>query len=126
MDHRIRVVEGDVFLGEFPKDFDCFIFVHFLEIWSTEEISCLLKKAYNALPEGGRVIVYNSIASDEQDGPVFAGLDSAYFMSVPAHGGLIYSRKDYEQCFNSVGFKSVEYIPCQTWWTPHGVLKATK
>jgi len=123
---RVQVVSRDAFKGDFPTDSDCFLFAHFMVIWSPEENIALLKKAYEALPSGGRVVIFNSMASDEEDGPLFAALDSAYFMAVPAAGGLIYSRKDYTAWLEVAGFRETLNMLCESWWSPHGVVVGVK
>ena len=67
---RVGTVEGNCFEDPFPRDADCFLFSHFLTIWSEEENGRLLKKAFDALPRGGRVIVFNMMQHDSETGPL--------------------------------------------------------
>ncbi|MBD2184009.1 methyltransferase [Planktothrix sp. FACHB-1355] len=122
---RIHVRGVDIFVDEFPKGHDCFMFIHVLVIWTLEENTFLLRKAYEALEPGGSVIIFNSISSDDEDGPVMAALDSPYFMALPATGGMIYSWADHEKCLRDAGFTKMERIDCNA-WTPHGIIIATK
>jgi hypothetical protein len=126
LSHRVEALPRDAFRDEFPPGCDCFLFAHFLVIWAPEENIVLLRKAHDALPRGGRVVIFNSIASDTEDGPLFAALDAAYFMAVPAPGGLIYSWKDYEDWLHEAGFADVRRVPCHSWLTPHGALVGVK
>lgn len=121
---RITVVSGDMFAGDFPAGFDCVLFAHQLVIWTLEENTELLRKARRALNPGGRAVIFNSISNDAGDGPFLAAMCSAYFASVPAEGGMIYSWKQYEQCLADAGFGAVERIECPG-WTPHGMLVAS-
>jgi L-tyrosine C(3)-methyltransferase len=121
---RIRVITGSMF-EELPRGFDCMLFAHQLVIWPPEMSTNLLRAAYTALPPGGRVLIFSSISNDEEDGPVMAALDSVYFISIPARGGMIYAWKDYEKCLSAAGFEQWERHPFQG-WTPHGLLVATK
>jgi hypothetical protein len=123
---RIQTECRDVFASELPKGCDCVLFAHFLVIWSPEENIGLLKKAYEALPPGGQVVVFNSMSSDQGDGPLFAALDSAYFMAIPARGGLIYPFKDYESWLATAGFEDIRRVRDESWWTPHGVVTGRK
>jgi ubiquinone/menaquinone biosynthesis C-methylase UbiE len=122
---RISVVEGDMFVDDFPSGHDCFMFIHQLVIWPLDVNTSLLKRAYDALEPGGRVLIFNSISSDEEDGPVMSALDSVYFVSIPAEGGMIYAWKEYEQCLRDAGFSDIRRIECD-FWTPHGIILATK
>lgn len=122
---RVEAVEGDLFSPAFPAGFDCFLFIHQLVIWSQEQSTFLLRKAYEALPSGGRVVIFNMMSNDDDSGPPFAALASVYFVSIAAGKGMIYSWKDYESCLHAAGFRRTERIPCGS-WTPHGVLVAWK
>jgi ubiquinone/menaquinone biosynthesis C-methylase UbiE len=122
---RISVVEGDMFVNEFPSGYDCFMFIHQLVIWPLEVNISLLRRAYEALEPGGSVLIFNSISSDEEDSPVMAALDSVYFVSIPAEGGMIYAWKEHEYCLREAGFSDIRRIECD-FWTPHGIILATK
>jgi ubiquinone/menaquinone biosynthesis C-methylase UbiE len=122
---RIEVIEADIFAEEFPRDHDCFLFIHVLVIWSREVVIALLEKTYRALPAGGFVVIFSSISSDDGKGPLMAALDTAYFVSLPTGGGMIYAWKDYEECLIQAGFVKFGRIHCQS-WTPHGIVVAIK
>lgn len=122
---QVSVLTGDMFADDLPRGYDCVLFAHQLVIWTLEENTALLRRAYDVLPDGGRVVIFNSMSNDEGDGPVVAALDSVYFASLPAQGGMIYSWAQHEQCLRDAGFTGIERIPC-TGWTPHGIIVATK
>jgi ubiquinone/menaquinone biosynthesis C-methylase UbiE len=122
---QITVCEGDMFTTEFPTGHDCFMFIHQLVIWPLDTNTLLLKRAYDALEPGGRVIIFSSMSSDTEDGPVMSALDTVYFVSLPADGGMIYAWKDYEGCLRGAGFEQIERFECHS-WTPHGAIVATK
>jgi SAM-dependent methyltransferase len=122
---RLRIVEGDMFGEPFPRDSDCFLFMHQLVIWPLETVGLLLQKAYEALRPGGAVVICSSISDDSQEGPLMAALDSVYFVSIPATRGMIYSWGDYEAALSTAGFQRIERHPFGN-WTPHGALVAFK
>ncbi|MFB2879601.1 methyltransferase [Floridanema aerugineum] len=122
---RIQVVGGDIFVDEFPKNQDCFLFIHVLVIWSLDKNTTLLRRAYQALKPGGYLIIFNMMTSDEEDGPLMAALDSSYFVSIPHEGGMIYSWKDHEQCLRDAGFSQMKRI-YSDFWAPSGIIVATK
>jgi ubiquinone/menaquinone biosynthesis C-methylase UbiE len=125
LSERVSVIGGDMFADPLPTGFDCVLFAHQFVIWTPEENTELLRKAYEVLPEGGRVAVFNSMSNDEGDGPVVAALDSVYFAALPAEGGMIYPWSVHERCMRDAGFRSVERIDCAG-WTPHGLVIGTK
>ncbi|MGH3900508.1 MAG: methyltransferase [Pseudonocardiaceae bacterium] len=122
---RVSVTAHDMFTEPFPDGYDCIMFAHQMVIWTPEENTALLRKAYAALPRGGRVIIFNSMSDDDGDGPVVAALDSVYFASLPAEGGMIYPWKQHEQNLKDAGFTRFERVSCPG-WTPHGVLVGVK
>jgi ubiquinone/menaquinone biosynthesis C-methylase UbiE len=122
---RVSVIAGDMFSGPLPTGFDCILFAHQLVIWTLDENTALLRKAYEALPPGGKVVIFNSMSNDDGDGPVVAALDSVYFAAVPAEGGMIYSWRQHEECLTAAGFTNIERIACPG-WTPHGIITATR
>ncbi len=121
----ITVHTGDMFAEDFPPNHDCVLFSHQLVIWTPEENITLMKKAYNMLPEGGKVIIFSSISNDEGTGPLMAALDSVYFSTLPAEGGMIYAWKQYEEWLKQSGFKNMTRVNCYG-WTPHGIIQAIK
>jgi ubiquinone/menaquinone biosynthesis C-methylase UbiE len=125
LSNRVKAQALDILHQPFPEGYDCILFAHQLVIWTLEENTHMLRKAYDALPEGGRVVIFNSMSNDEGDGPVMAALDSVYFACLPADGGMIYSWEQYEGCLAEAGFKN----PVRTaipGWTPHGIIVAYK
>ncbi|MFP1926460.1 methyltransferase [Lonsdalea quercina] len=122
---RVNAKALDILNEPFPGGYDCILFAHQLVIWTLEENTHMLKKAYDALPEGGRVVIFNSMSNDEGDGPIVAALDSVYFACLPAEGGMIYAWEQYERCLAEVGFKHPQRIHVPG-WTPHGIIIAHK
>lgn len=122
---RVSVIVGDMHTDRFPDGYDCILFAHQLVIWTLTENTELLRKAYRSLPDGGRVVILNSMSNDHGDGPLVAALDSVYFASLPAEGGMIYAWGQHEECLKAAGFTTMERIECPG-WTPHGIIVATK
>lgn len=125
LSNRVNALALDILHESFPVGYDCILFAHQLVIWTLEENTHMLRKAYDALPEGGRVIIFNSMSNDEGDGPLIAALDSVYFACLPAEGGMIYSWEQYERCLAEAGFKNAQRIIVPG-WTPHGIIVAHK
>jgi ubiquinone/menaquinone biosynthesis C-methylase UbiE len=122
---RIEVKRSDMFVDEFPRNNDCVFFIHQLVIWPLDVSTRLLRRAHEALKPGGIVVIFSSISDDTEDGPAMSALDSAYFVSVPASGGMIYAWKDYDKCLQDAGFVNVIRKRCVS-WTPHGIVTAQK
>ncbi|MGW1071755.1 methyltransferase [Streptomyces sp. NPDC002537] len=122
---RIGVAEGDMFADAFPEGHDCLLFANQLVIWSPEENRLLLRKAYEALPDGGRVLIFSAMSDETGDGPLYAALDNVYFATLPTGSSMIYHWAQYEEWLTDAGFSEVVRLPGKT-WTPHGVIAARK
>ena len=122
---RVSILSSNMFEDNFPRDYDCLLFSHQLGIWTEEENIFILKKAYQALPEQGKVIIFSSISNDNGDGPLMAALDSVYFAAIPSEGGMVYSWNHHEDWLKKAGFTNIKRYKDSS-WTPHGIIEATK
>lgn len=126
LDTKISIIEGDMFITPFPNDLDAVMFIHQLVIWSKEKILFLLNKSFESLKDGGYVLIFSSLTSDDESGPLMGTLDSVYFVSIPSDGGMIYSYGFYRECLQQVGFKEVKEFGPFNSWSPHGFIIAYK
>ena len=65
MDARIQAIAGDFFKDEFPKA-DVVTMGNILHDWNLENKQMLIQKAYDALPEGGALVVIEALIDDER------------------------------------------------------------
>jgi hypothetical protein len=72
---RLRFIPGDFFADSLPSA-DVLIMGHILHDWELDQKRMLLEKAYAALPEGGALIVYESIIDDDRRVNAVGLLDS--------------------------------------------------
>jgi L-tyrosine C(3)-methyltransferase len=125
LEDRITVAVGDIFADDYPTGHDCVLFANQMVIWTPEQNTDLLRKAYRALPDGGRVLIFNALSDDTGDGPLYAALDNVYFTTLPAANSMIYPWGAYEEWLTAAGFGAVERHPGDT-WTPHGVVSGVR
>jgi len=105
---RLDAVPGNAFEDDFPRGADCFLFAHFFTIWSKEKDRLLLKKSYDALNPGGKVIVFNMMQHDDETGPLSAAVGSPYFLTIATGEGMLYTWREYEQWMREAGFVRVQ------------------
>ena len=107
---RVSFSGGSFFTDELPKA-DVLLFGHILHDWDLDTKLMLLRKAYAALPEGGAVIVYDSIIDDERKQNAF-GLLMSLNMLIETPGGFDYTGADCIGWMQQVGFKDcrVEHL----------------
>jgi hypothetical protein len=107
---RVSFSGGSFFTDDLPKA-DVLLFGHILHDWDLETKPMLLRKAYAALPEGGAVIVYDSIIDDERKQNAF-GLLMSLNMLIETPGGFDYTGADCIGWMQQTGFKDcrVEHL----------------
>jgi hypothetical protein len=77
---------------------------HVLHDWDLDEKRVLLKKAYDALPEGGSLIVYEELIEDDRRENTF-GLLMSLNMLIETPGDFDYTGSDCQLWMQEVGFK---------------------
>ena len=107
---RLRFVSGSFFDHELPKA-DVVTMGHILHDWDLPTKKMLLRKAFDAVPAGGAVIVYESIIDDERKTNAF-GLMMSLNMLIETPGGFDYTGADCVGWMKQTGFSSarVEHL----------------
>jgi hypothetical protein len=84
---------------------------HILHDWDLEQKKMLVGKAYEALPEGGAFIVYESIIDDERSRNGF-GLLMSLNMLIETPGGFDFTGADCQGWMKEIGFREtrVEHL----------------
>ncbi len=84
---------------------------HILHDWDLEQKKMLLAKAYEALPEGGALIVYEAMIDDERSENAF-GLLMSLNMLIETPGGFDYTGADCSTWMRETGFREthVEHL----------------
>ncbi|MEU8877676.1 methyltransferase [Streptomyces javensis] len=108
---RVGFHPGDIFTDDFPPGADAVLFSHVLEIFSEEQILHLLKKAYDALPAGGKVMIYGYNVSDDETEGIFGARLGLYFNVLASGRGMAYPARDYEEWLRVTGFEDVRTVP---------------
>lgn len=109
LEGRVRFQAGDFFAEPMPGA-DVIIMGHILHDWDLTQKRELLAKAYAALPEGGRLIVYDAIIDDERRQNAF-GLLMSLNMLIETTGGFDYTGADCVGWMKQAGFKDARVQP---------------
>jgi hypothetical protein len=110
LQERVSFAGGSFFTDDLPKA-DVLLFGHILHDWDLETKRMLLAKAYEALPEGGAVVVYDAIIDDDRSKNAF-GLLMSLNMLIETPGGFDYTGADCIGWMQEAGFKDcrVEHL----------------
>ena len=100
---RLRFYAGDFFTDPLPAA-DVLIMGYILHDWDLERKRTLLAKAYAALPEGGRLVVYEALIDDERRQNTF-GLLMSLNMLIETRGGFDYTGADCRAWMREAGFR---------------------
>jgi len=111
LDERITFQAGNFFKDPLPG-VDVLVMGHILHDWSLEEKKLLLGKAYEALPSGGALVVYDAIIDDKRRENTF-GLLMSLNMLIETPAGFDYSGADCRGWMQEAGFKDVRIQPLQ-------------
>jgi hypothetical protein len=110
LSERLRFIAND-FLNEPLPTADVLIMGHILHDWGLEDKRRLLAKAYEALPDGGALIIYEAIIDDERRRNVF-GLLMSLNMLIETPAGFDYTGADCCGWLRDAGFREcyVEHL----------------
>lgn len=109
VDGRLRFHPGDFFKDLLPKT-EVLIMGHILHDWNLDEKMMLLRKAYDALPPGGALIVHEAIIDDARKHNAF-GLLMSLNMLIETHGGFDFTGADCKRWMKEAGFKRTRVEP---------------
>lgn len=107
---RVGFKAGSFFTDDLPKA-DVLLFGHILHDWDLDQKRMLLSKAYDALPSGGAVVVYDAIIDDAREENAF-GLLMSLNMIIETPGGFDYTGADCIGWMKEAGFRDcrVEHL----------------
>jgi O-methyltransferase domain/Dimerisation domain len=100
---RLRFQPGDFFKDQFPK-VDVITMGHILHDWNLETKEMLIRKAYETVPEGGALIVYEAMIDDERRQNAF-GLLMSLNMLIETQDGFDYTGADCSEWMKKAGFR---------------------
>ncbi len=107
---RVKFQPGSFFTDPLPK-VDVITMGHILHDWNLEEKRMLIRKAYEALPEGGAFIAYDAIIDDDRSKNAF-GLLMSLNMLIETPGGFDFTGADCSGWMKEAGFREtrVEHL----------------
>lgn len=106
---RVEAVGGDFFADSLPKA-DVVTMGMILHDWNLEKKKVLVKKAYDALPEGGAFIVIEALIDDARRENAF-GLLMSLNMLIEFGDAFDYTGADFFGWCREAGFRKFENMP---------------
>jgi O-methyltransferase domain/Dimerisation domain len=107
---RVQFQAGSFFTDPLPGA-DVIMMGHILHDWNLDEKRMLIAKAYDALPKGGALMVYDAIIDDDRSKSAF-GLLMSLNMLIETNGGFDYTGADCTGWMREAGFREarVEHL----------------
>jgi 2-polyprenyl-3-methyl-5-hydroxy-6-metoxy-1,4-benzoquinol methylase len=108
---RYRTSPGDAFKADFGDGYDVALVTHFLHHFDRSTCTTFLRKVYQALKPGGRVVVLEFVPNADRVSPAFPARFSLTMLAeIPS--GDAYTFDELRQQLQDAGFSTV---------TPHGL-----
>ncbi len=110
LQERLRFASLNFFQEPLPKA-DVIVMGHILHDWDLETKKMLVRKAYDALPPGGALLLFEAIIDDDRKQNAF-GLLMSLNMLIETRGGFDYTGADGQAWMREAGFKEtrVEHL----------------
>ena len=99
---KVVIQSGDFLKENFPKA-DVITMGNILHDWGIQDKKMLIKKAYDALPQGGALVVIENIIDDNRSENTF-GLMMSLNMLIETPEGFDFSAADFDGWAKEIGF----------------------
>ena len=109
LSERLRFYAGDFFQDRLPRA-DVLVMGRVLHNWDLATKKMLLRKAYDALPASGALIIYERLIDDERRVNA-AGLLASLNMLIMTEGGFDFSAADCTAWMEETGFHNMSTEP---------------
>jgi precorrin-6B methylase 2 len=106
---RVSFVPGSFFDHDLPKA-DVVLMGHILHDWDLPTKKMLIRKAFEAIPAGGALVVYEAIIDDDRSKNAF-GLMMSLNMLIETPGGFDYTGADCAAWMKDAGFSETRVEP---------------
>jgi hypothetical protein len=103
---RVRTESVNMFTQAWPTGHDAHFLSNILHDWSDDTCRLLVKKSFDALPSGGRIVLHEMLMNDDGSGPLPAAAFS--LLMLLGTRGRQYSLPELRGFLEPVGFADVE------------------
>jgi hypothetical protein len=113
LQQRVQTQAGDMWQDPFPAA-DVHLYSLVFPDWPLEKCRALLRKSFDTLRPGNRIIIHEMLYSDDKTGP----LPPAGFsvMMLVLTSGQFYSGRELSDMLTDTGFRQVEVKPTFGYW----------
>ncbi|MBG6233820.1 hypothetical protein IWX76_000375 [Pedobacter sp. CAN_A7] len=105
---QVKTASGDFFSDPIPPA-DVVVMGNILHDWDEDKKLILMRKAYDAIPDGGAFVAIENIIDEERKRNVF-GLMMSLNMLIETGKGFDYTFADFNKWAKSIGFRSTSIV----------------
>lgn len=106
---KVKPVSGDFFTDNFPTA-DIITMGNILHDWGKEDKHTLIKRAHDALPNGGALVIIENIIDDDRRQNAF-GLMMSLNMNIETLEGYDFSLQDFKELTADITFTNITMMP---------------
>jgi hypothetical protein len=113
LENRIAALGMDVFDGSFPDGTDLVQFIHVVNMFSPERNRNLIKEAWSALKNGGKILIVGPMSDEDSSGITSSelALYSPLFLVCKTGEGQIYPSNEITGWLKEAGFSRITVKP---------------
>ncbi|WP_314177991.1 methyltransferase [Streptomyces winkii] len=105
---RVSFLEADFFHDPLPAT-DVLVYGHVLHEWSQDTRAMLVRRAYEALPPAGSLVIYDRMLDDEAPDRDALLLSLTFMLTSP--GGGEYRISECDEWLREAGFQDISFTP---------------
>jgi predicted O-methyltransferase YrrM len=106
---RVDTLVANMFRDPWPAGYDAAFFSNIYHDWDRAECLHLTRRAFEALPKGGRIFIHELLLADTKDAPLTGVSDSMVMMLFTA--GKQRTLGEFESILTEAGFRDVATVP---------------
>ncbi|MEX0447828.1 class I SAM-dependent methyltransferase [Xenorhabdus sp. SGI246] len=107
VEERTSYIPGNAFTVDFGKNYDIILMTNFLHHFDKNDCVTIMKKAYNALNDNGRVLIFEIIDGKEKQAQKLAATFSMLMLATTPNGE-VYNEKELKNISFEAGFVQAE------------------
>jgi hypothetical protein len=103
---RVKIFTGNMWLDPFPSQADVHFYCDILHDWPFQKCKFLLKKSYEYLSPGGRIIIHEMLFNNSKTGPASTAIYN--FDMLLWTEGQQFTSKELSAMLQEIGFEKIE------------------
>lgn len=107
MSDRVHVEAGSFFTSPWPSTCDVHLFSNVLHDWDDADVAHLIARSFEALTEGGLLVIHDAFIDEDKTGPLPVAEYSTFLMH--STRGKCYSTGEYAERLTAAGFTSIAF-----------------